>query len=93
MGHLQNNCTGHCCEIINADVFEKETLIQKTHVERTFTTTAAHMFGKKDETHRCQVSQQGHTPQLGELCEHAAYNQPYRLREKIHLGRLKKQTN
>ena len=49
---------------------------------------------EKDGTYRQPVSQQGHTKaelerwdtvMTEEFGEHAAYNQPYRLREKIHL--------
>ena len=99
MGHLQKNCAGQQREIIIADVFEKESLIQKTHVERRFTTTAAQIVGRKmkhtdkknkqEHTHTQAKLERWDTTMGEELGENAACNQPYRLREKIHVGRLK----
>ena len=97
MGHLQNNCVGQQREIIIADVFEKESLIQKTHVERRFTSTAAQIVGRKmkhtdkkqTRTHTQAKLERWDTTMGEELGENAACNHPCRLREKIHQGRLK----
>ena len=59
MGNLQSKSTGHWCEIIIEDVFEKESLIQKTQNEDLLRRLRRALG--KDETYRQQVSWHGHT--------------------------------